>query len=231
MITIKTSTDLIVLIAFKEDDNTPSTGLTPALTMLQASDSAVVIDAQNMTEMSLGMYKATIPNTDIDANDGYGIYVDGGATLTTHRYQYGAFYGNFGNEDTIPTIDGKVDTIDTNVDSILVDTGTTIPATITTLQTGVSSLVSASVGSIYVEYKQTTTTGSVLKGVQVWLTTVSTKTPYATNPASTNDNGLIWWYLKAGTYYVWTAGQSTYTGTITVVSDGTYTFTQNSEVQ
>jgi len=90
MRSIKSGSDYIYTTAFKTDTNTAGTGLTPALTMYKLSDSSVIINAQNMTEVSNGLYKYTIPTASLVTGNSYAVYVDGGATLTTFRYQYDA---------------------------------------------------------------------------------------------------------------------------------------------
>lgn len=97
MIIIKSGTDFVVSVAFKDDDHVPAVGLTPAITVLQISNGAAVVSAQTMTEMSLGAYKYTVPGASIALGDGYVVHVDGGATLTTYRYQYGSFYARLGD--------------------------------------------------------------------------------------------------------------------------------------
>lgn len=182
MITIKSGSGFTVLVAFKADDNTPATGLTPAITVYRASNNSKVEDAETMAEIGLGLYKYTVDT--VVTNEAYAIYADGGATLDTYRYQYGAFYANAGNEDVISD----------NVDSILEDTSTTLPAAIATAGQGNGNKevkflvrdvagVSAGGGCAVTIYADTGTT------------TQSTGTLY------TDELGIVNVMLNAGTYY------------------------------
>ena len=217
MITIKTGTNFMVLIVFKSNTHTPSTGLTPDITVFDTSDNSKVVDAQDMTEVGLGIYKYTITGSDIGSGKSYGVYVDGGDTLTTYRYQYGAFAGNMGNEDTIPTIDTKVDTIDTNVDNVLVDTGTTLPATLATIEGSLGNLDApvsrAGLGAgntpHTIKMVDDGTAGRV--GLLVWLTTDAAGTQMFTRKEQTNSGGYVTFYVNAGTtYYVWDSNHDSY---------------------
>jgi hypothetical protein len=212
MITIKTTSDFKVILAWKADDHTLSTGLTPKITVTQISDSAVIVNAQDMTEISTGGYYFTIPLADIDAEDAYYVSADGGATLTTYRYQAGAFYGNAGNENTIATIDTnvdsietKVDTVDTNVDAILVDTANISTLVTTNLDQKVS-LAGCGSGSITVPvYSEKDGVG--LDGVRVYITSDIAGSVRVTGDQYSDSEGETVWYLDAGTYYVWQFAQ------------------------
>ena len=214
MITIKTGTNFMVLIVFKSDTHTPSTGLTPDITVFDTSDNSKVVDAQDMTEVGLGIYKYTITGSDIDSGKSYGVYVDGGDTLTTYRYQYGAFAGNMGNEDTIPTIDGKVDTIDTNVAALpgLIDDA---------VEELVDNISRAGQGSGSLSHTITLLdTGDTPQvGVTVWLSLDSAgNNIFGSKENRTNTGGRVTFYIEPNvTYYVWDSNNSNYTQTFTRV--------------
>lgn len=208
MITIKSGSGLTVLVAFKADDNTPATGLTPAITVYKASDNSKVDDAETMTEVGLGLYKYTVDT--IVTNEAYGIYADGGATLDTYRYQYGAFYANAGNEDTVATVNTKIDTIDTNVDTI-----------ITELDELNTNLQSVGCGSGIAHTLAFSTTGGAPDvGLVVWLTTdAGGLNKWTSTNLRTNSGGRITFFIELNvTYYVWTANKSTYVSTFTRTS-------------
>jgi hypothetical protein len=215
MITIKTGTNFTVLCAFKSDTHTPSTGITPAITIYDTSDNSKIEDAESMTEVGLGIYKFTVTGTDIDSGKSYAVYVDGGATLTTYRYQYGAFAGNMGNEDTIliidtkvdtvdgnvdeietllGTVDGKIDTIDGIVDAILEDTGTTLPAAI--------AIAGQGNGNKEVKFLVRDVAGvSAGGGCAVTIYADTGTTTQSTGTLYTDELGIVNVMLNAGTYY------------------------------
>jgi len=228
MITIKTDTDFYIIFTFLADDGTFATGISsPTIDVYEVGGSQVVT-AQAMTEIAKGGYYYLMDSDDIDADKQYYVATDGGATLETYRYQSGAFAGNFGNEDTIDTIDGKVDTIDTNVDAILVDTGTTIPATLTTIDTNVDAILvdtgttipsliaSRGTGDIAEIVTIKRADGTPIAGVVVWLTTDSAgANAFTDKNQTTNSGGRITFFIEANvTYYVWTDREDGYIDTI-----------------
>lgn len=233
MITIKTDTAFKVLVAYKTDGHAGATGLTPTLTVTQVSDGTDIVDAQTMTELKNGGYYYEIPHADIDADDAYYVYADGGATLTTYRYQMGAFYGNAGNEDTIATIDGKVDTIDTNVDTVITNIATVdnnvddIKDTVdTNLDTQVS-LAGEGAGDIQVTFPLIIN-GAIKSGERIWVTDDINGTILKSSKSTvTNSSGTVSWQLALGTYYVWIGSSTTYVGTLTITSSTSKTFEQN----
>lgn len=184
-------------------DATPDTSIVIDIYPANSNTQTITATAMTVKDSVTGWYKYAWDTS--------------GVTAGTYLYKVKVVHDSvtYSSQATYTVTDTNIDGVDAKVDII---------------DTNVDSLVDACAGSIYAEYKQDTTAGNLLKGIPVWLTLTATKSPYATNPKDTNDNGLVWWYLKAGTYYVWTAGQSTYTGTLTVVSQGNYSFTQNSEV-
>lgn len=208
MITIKTTTFPLVA-GFKADDNTLATGLTPTVTIYE-TDGTVVVNAQTMTEIANGGYFYNV--TGLTTNTSYYGFADGGATLTTFRYQPFAFYTNFGNEDVI-------DTIDTNTQA----TNTTVQ---TNLDTKVSTIGSGD-GDIPVEFLLEV--NSVPRpGERIWVTSdASGLNLKSSKSLVTNSSAIRQWTLKATTYYIWIGSSNVYFGTLQVVSATDVTFTAN----
>ena len=76
----------MLFTAFFTDKGTPKTGLTPLISIVKA-DGTVSVNAQAMTEISLGFYKYDWAGYDEDQD--YVISADGTATLTGNdRYAY-----------------------------------------------------------------------------------------------------------------------------------------------
>jgi hypothetical protein len=228
MFTIKTGQDLYICAAWKSDTHTPATGLTPTITVWDVFASTIVPSASgaSMDEVGNGIYKYTFDGDDVDPNKVYAVYMDGGATLSTYRYQYGAFAGNFGNEDTIATID-------TNVDAVLEDTGTTLPATLATidsvvdaltvdlaaLDTKVDGLAALGTGDYPHILSFVDDGGTPRAGMLVWLTLDAAGTNLFTAKKLTNSGGLRTFYVDLNTtYYVWDENHSTYVGSFTKTS-------------
>lgn len=213
---IKSGINYVALFAFKEDDNTPSTGLTPVITVYKVSDNSKIVDAQNMTEIGLGLYKYTIATASLLTGNAYAVEVDGTASAgSAYRYQYSSIYIDFLPVDKSTIID----TIDTNVDDI--ETLVT-----TNLDTKVS-LAGQGNGQYLVEFKLTEAgTGYPEVRKPVWLSTTNNKDTSITTYQNTNDTGYVYWRLNTGTYYVFTAGRGTAVGILSVSNTGTATFTQ-----
>ena len=77
----------MVIKSFFTDKGIPKTSLTPLITIRRVSDSAIIINAQAMTEIAGGWYKYTFSN---DLGEDYVVTVDGTATLgNSDRYQSG----------------------------------------------------------------------------------------------------------------------------------------------
>jgi len=229
MITIKTDTAFKVLVAFKSDGHAPATGLTPTLTVTQVSDDTDIVDAQAMTELKNGGYYYEIPHTDIDADDAYYVYADGGATLITYRYQMGAFYGNLGNEDTIPvisTVDSKVDTLTANVNTQSTNI-TSIKDTVDANLDTKISLAGEGAGDIQVTFPLVIN-GELKSGERIWVTDDINGTVLKSSKSTvTNSSGAVSWQLALGTYYVWIGSSTTYIGTLTITSSTDKKFVQN----
>lgn len=233
MRSIKSGSDYIYTVAFKTDANAVGTGLTPALTMYKMSDDSVIINAQDMAEVANGIYKYTIPTASLVSGSSYAIYVDGGATLTTFRYQYDSIDIDkmpIGSEISDAVLDEALSghTTAGTLGAVVSDINTmvnTISATVSTL----GNITGGTVNDYLTEFKLTdNNTNNALAGFPVWLTTGSAKTPYFVNPQNTNSGGYVFWYLSPGAYYLWVAGQDNYMGILNIASNGTPTFTERS---
>lgn len=86
--------------AYFAEDGAPKAGLTPTVTVYRDSDSAVVVNAQNMTEIGTGFYKYEF--TTYDEEESYS-YVADSVTLTAfERYAVGQLEKNHnGLEDIL----------------------------------------------------------------------------------------------------------------------------------
>jgi len=75
----------MLIMTFFTDNGVPKTGLTPSLSIID-SDGNVAVNAQSMTEISLGFYKYNFSTYDEDKD--YGIVSDGGSSLSDNeRYK------------------------------------------------------------------------------------------------------------------------------------------------
>jgi len=75
----------MLIMTFFTENGAPKTGLTPSLSIVD-SDGNVAVNAQSMTEISLGFYKYDFTTYDEDKD--YGIVSDGGSSLPSHeRYK------------------------------------------------------------------------------------------------------------------------------------------------
>jgi hypothetical protein len=197
MRSIKSGSDYIYTTAFKTDTNTAGTGLTPALTMYKLSDSSVIINAQNMTEVALGIYKYTIPTASLVTGNSYAVYVDGGATLTTFRYQYDSI-----DVDKMPTVTENVTGI---LDAVVTShtTADTVGEALNRIDTDISTAGQGNGGitqPIYVNDTDGTREGGVK--VEIFSNADMAETNRLTGNIFTDDAGQIVVNLNAGTYYL-----------------------------
>ena len=79
---------MTLIVAGFKDSDVPKTGLTPAITIYEVSNSdptTKTVDAKSMTEAGNGLY---IYQADLDINKRYGLYIDGGAALSSDTERY-----------------------------------------------------------------------------------------------------------------------------------------------
>ena len=197
MRSIKSGSDYIYTTAFKTDTNTAGTGLTPALTMYKLSDSSVIINAQEMTEIANGLYKYTIPTASLVTGNSYAIYVDGGATLTTFRYQYDSI-----DIDKIPTVsENVVGILDHDVTAHT--TASTVGEALNRIDADVSSAGAGNGGitqPIYVNDTDGTREAGVK--VEVYSNADLAEANRISGNRFTDDAGQVVFNLNAGTYYL-----------------------------
>jgi len=233
MINIKSGVNFEVAFAWKKTDGTADTGLSPTLTMYKLSNNTKELDAIAMTEVALGIYKYDIATAKLVSGETYAIQVDGTASAddSSLRYQYMFIAVDYGSTkgiadnisdiltDTGTTLDGKIDTIDTNLDSVKSTVDTNLDQQVSKTGMGTGTL------SLPVQYLKTGTT-TPWAGVQGWLTTdASGNTIYGSKLNRTNDNGVIEFWVEAGTYYFWTNQESSYVSKHVVDSNGNITTT------
>lgn len=180
--------------AYFSNTGIPATGLSPTISILKVSDNSVVVNAQAMTEVGLGWYKYNY--TDYDKSIDYVFLCDGGVTLTgPERYVGGA-------SDTSGDVLQIAEDVDNLPDDIWDETisGHT---TAGTFGKKINDIESTGEGEITWTYTVTNTqTGLPIADVLVWVTTdINGSNKIASG--RTDQNGLVTFYLDAGTVYIW----------------------------
>ncbi len=194
MINIKSGADFIWACAMKDSSDVAKTGLTVALTMYKLSDNSKVIDAQNMTEVGLGIYDYTIPTASLVSGETYALYVDGSATAgAAYRYQY-----DFIAVDWMPTVANILDH-----DVTAHTTADTVGEALNRIDTDISTAGQGNGGitqPIYVNDIDGTREGGVK--VEIFSNADMAEANRLTGNMFTDDAGQIVVNLNAGTYYL-----------------------------
>ena len=184
----------MLLYAFFTDAGTPKTGLSATITVWK-DDGTVSVSAQAMSEIAGGWYKYDF--TTYDAANNYIIRADGSSALTNpDRYKYAS------NEvdAALADYDGPTKAeLDSAVTSLKGVDGTDH----TNLSDEIATRTTLGAGAITWTYSVTNSvTGLPIADVNVWVTTdVAGSNVIASG--NTNQNGIVTFYLDAGTIYVW----------------------------
>ena len=184
----------MLLYAFFTDAGAPKTGLSATITVWK-DDGTVSVNAQAMSEIAGGWYKYDF--TTYDAANNYIIRADGSSALTNpDRYKYAS------NEvdAALADYDGPTKAeLDSAVTSLKGVDGTNH----TNLSDEIATRTTLGAGAITWTYSVTNSvTGLPIADVNVWVTTdVAGSNVIASG--NTNQNGIVTFYLDAGTIYVW----------------------------
>ena len=166
----------------------PSTGLSPTITIYDVSDGSEDVSAAAMTEIASGFY--TYAFSAIDISKEYVAICDSVTLTGSERYAVVGF-------SSLAT-ESKQDTAQTDLDTITGADGVTLA----TLQ---PNYAPAALGAGAVTYAYTLTddvTGNPIDGASVWVTTDSAGTDIIAS-GTTNDSGVVTFYLDAATRYFW----------------------------
>jgi len=183
--------------AYFSEYGTPKTGLSATITIYDVSDSSVVINAAAMTEMANGFY--TYVFAAIDTSKEYTAICDSVTLTGPERYAVLGF-SSLATETKQDIIDTNVDTINSNVVSIETKVDT-IDTVVDAIKLKTDTLGGA--GAITYTYTVTdSVTGNPIDGVAVWVTTDSAGANTIAS-GTTDDSGVVTFYLDAGTKYFW----------------------------
>ena len=217
------------LTAYFSQLGTPKTGLSPTVNIRDISDGSLVVTAGAMTEVGDGFYWYAFAGYD-PAKD-YTIRCDGGATLIDAD-RYAAASTGFPADGSgftalgdarLANLDAAISTrtkpADTQARVTLVDTTTentdmrgTDDAATEAKQDIIDTVVDAiklktdtlgGAGAITWTYTLTNSvTGAPIDGAEVWVSSDSAGAFIIAN-GTTDDDGVVTFYLDAGTVYVW----------------------------